>query len=444
MTTACATPKSTFRHGVHPNDRKGATAPRSIELKPFVEEYVLPLAQNLGKPPKPIVRVGQTVCRGEVIAVPDGFVSTALHAPVSGTVIGIEHRSHPTGQKLPAVVVRADPFSTQRDIDCLPRFNKTMPLAARLRLIQEAGLVGLGGAAFPTHVKLSIPEGKRIRFAILNGCECEPYLTCDHHVMVEHTAQAIRGLQVIMDLLGVERSYIGVEVNKPDAIAALKDAAAGLNVEIVPLEVKYPQGAEKFLIDAVLHREVPSGKLPLDLEVVVQNVGTAVALAQLADFGRPLIDRVVTVSGPGIERPANVRVPIGTPVRAVIEHCGGLRPGVKQLVLGGPLMGLAQKTLDVPVTKGTSGILAFMDVTGQLTEQPCLRCGRCLEACPMFLNPSMLSRLVRQENHEALQQYHLMDCLECAGCSYVCPSHIPLVQLLRMGKALVRQKSSRP
>jgi len=234
--------------------------------------------------------------------------------------------------------------------------------------------------------------------------------------------------------------YIGVELNKADAIAALAEAARGRDdVRIVPLEVKYPQGAEKMLIDAIFHREVPSGKLPLDLEIVVNNVGTAIALTDLLERGLPLIERVVTVTGPGVRRPANLIVPVGTPLEAVLEHCGGLRPTTRQVILGGPMMGMAQKSLDVPITKGISGVLALTEAAAMVEEEACIRCGRCLEACPMFLNPSRIAAVVRGEDVTQLGGLHVLDCFECASCSFVCPSRIPLVQLMRVGKAMVRQ-----
>ncbi|MBI2375786.1 MAG: electron transport complex subunit RsxC [Deltaproteobacteria bacterium] len=426
-----------FRHGVHPPEQKHSTEKCPIERAHFVEEYVLPLSQHLGAPSKPAVQPGQRVQRGQLIATPGGYVSTSLHAPVAGTVKAVELRPHPSGKLQDAIVIAADPYQSQEVRVRLERGEPENPSELVSR-IQSAGIVGLGGAAFPTHVKLKVPEGKKVTFAILNGCECEPYLTCDHRVMLERAPAVVRGLQLIMKALGVSRGTIGLEKNKMDAYAALK-AIAPSNIDVVALEVKYPQGAEKMLIDAVLHREVPSGKLPLDIEVVVNNVATAAAVTDLVDEGLPLIERAVTVTGPGIRRPANVMVPFGTPLRAVIDHCGGLLPEARQVVLGGPMMGFAQKDLDAPVVKGTSGILVLTEPARMVEEYACIRCGRCLEACPMFLNPSRLAYLVRVERPDALKAQHLLDCFECASCSFVCPSNIPLVQLMRIGKALVRK-----
>lgn len=426
---------ASFRHGVHPDDNKAATNARPIERVRFVDEYVLPLSQHIGRPAKAVVRVSQKVRRGQMIAEPDGFISTALHAPVTGTVIAIELRPHPSGQKSEAIVIRTDRFASQREPVPVPG-DGSVDLARR---VQMAGIVGLGGAAFPSHVKLSVPEGKNVRFVIVNGCECEPYLTCDHRVMVERPEAVLRGLELTMEQLGAERGYIGIEANKPDAIEALRGLTEDHDsVEVVPLTVKYPQGAEKMLIDAILHREVPDGGLPLDLEIVCNNAGTMAAIGDLVDRGLPLIERVVTVTGPGVRRPANLLVPIGTPLEAVLEHGGGLRPETRHVILGGPMMGNAQKTLGVPILKGTSGVLALTHITFE-QEQPCIRCGRCLEACPIFLNPSRLALLVRAERPEELTARGQMSCFECASCSFVCPSHIPLVQLMRVGKALIRQ-----
>lgn len=432
---------ATFRHGVHPDDHKDLTCDLAIERMPFVDEYVLPLSQHTGAPSRPLVGPGMPVQRAQMIAAPDGFISTALHAPVTGTVKAIELRPHPNGRRMPAIVIEIDPFASQR-LEPLPPLDVESHSAADIvRRVQEAGLVGLGGAAFPSHVKLQVPEGKHARFVILNGCECEPYLTCDHRVMVERSADVVRGLRTILRLVGAPRGYVGIEDNKPDALQAIRQAAGEDGViTVVPLEVKYPQGAEKFLIDAILHREVPSGKLPIELEVVVQNIGTAVALTDLLQTGKPLIERVVTVSGDGVRRPANLVVPVGTPLRQVLEHCGGLHPQTRQVILGGPMMGLAQKDLDAPILKGASGLLALTRPAESFHEDPCIRCGRCLDACPMFLNPSRLAALARHDEVEGLSSLHVLDCCECASCSFVCPSNIPLVQWMRVGKAMVRQQ----
>jgi electron transport complex protein RnfC len=431
---------SSFRHGIHPDDMKEMTNALAVERLPFVEEYILQLSQHTGAPSRPLVAAGMHVERGQMIAAPDGYISTALHAPVTGTVRTIELRPHPNGQRMPAIVIGIDPYHSQRFKRQGPPDEP--PFDEVPRLVQEAGIVGLGGAAFPSHVKLRLPEGKKAEFVILNGCECEPHLTCDHRIMVEQPEAVVRGLRRIMQQVDAKRGYIGIEANKPDAIDALRAVINGDghdNIEVVPLRVKYPQGAEKMLIDAIFHKEVPSGKLPLDLEIVVNNVGTAVAMTDLFEKGQPLIERVVTVTGPGIARPANLLVPLGTPLKALIDHCGGLSPETRQVIMGGPMMGLAQKRLDVPIIKGISGVLALTTPATIREEDPCIRCGRCLDACPMFLNPSRLALSARFEQIEGLLEHNVMDCFECASCSFSCPSNIPLVQLIRVGKAMVRK-----
>jgi electron transport complex protein RnfC len=361
---------------------------------------------------------------------------------VTGEVTAVDLRLHPNGKMMLAVVIEADPFDSQRLPELPPVDLEGLTPPEMVERVQRGGLVGLGGAAFPSHVKFQVPEGRRIRFVVINGCECEPYLTCDHRLMVERPEAVVRGAEIIMTYVGTERGTIGIEANKPDAIAALR-AVAPPGIDVIALQVKYPQGAEKLLIDAVFRERVPPGGLPLDIEMLVNNVGTTAALADLFDRGEPLIERVVTVTGPAVNRPRNLRVPLGTPLSAVIDHCGGLRPGVHQVVLGGPMMGMAQKSLDVPVLKGCSGVLC-LDRAARVPERelPCIRCGRCLEACPMFLNPARLTQLIRAEHLDDLEALYLTSCFECAACSFACPSRIPLVQWLRMGKAMLRNRQA--
>lgn len=431
-----------FRHGIHPDERKEETDHLPIERMPFVGEYVLPLSQHLGAPSLPIVNVGQRVKRGDMIAKPAGYISTALHTPVTGTVKEIGLRPHPTGKTLPAIVIRTDPYASQRWVDRPVTHPDQLPNREVVRLVQEAGIVGLGGAAFPSHVKLQVPEGKKIEYYILNGCECEPFLTCDHRIMVERADAILHALRFMMRQVDAEAGFVGIEVNKPDAIEKLTELAKqDTDISIVPLKVKYPQGAEKMLIDAVWKRQVPAGKLPMDVSVMVNNVGTAVAVHDLWAKGLPLIERVVTIRGTAIPRPKNLMIPLGTPIREVLGYCGADLDNLRQLIMGGPMMGMAQKNLDAPVIKGTSGLLGFTEsLQREVREHPCIRCGRCLDACPMLLNPSRLAMLVNSNHLDQLDQYHLMDCIECGSCSFTCPSHIPLVQLIRHGKALIRQK----
>ncbi len=431
-----------FRGGVHPAQNKDTTCGLPIERMPFVEQYVLPLFQHIGAPSVAVVTPGEHVQRGQLIAEAAGFVSTTLHAPVTGKVAAIELRLHPNGKMMPAIVLDTDPFDSQRLPKAAPLDPAQLSMADMVACVRQGGLVGLGGAAFPSHVKFQVPEDRRVQAVVVNGCECEPFLTCDHRLMVERPEAVVRGTEIIMLQVGAERGSIGVEANKPDAIAALR-AVTKPSIEVVPVQVKYPQGAEKLLINAIFQREVPEGGLPLDIEILVNSVGTTVALADLLDRGIPLIERIVTVTGPAVARPRNLLVPLGTPLSALLEHCGGLLPDVHQVVIGGPMMGMAQKSLDVPILKGASGILCLdRAATPPAQEFPCIRCGRCLEACPMFLNPTRLAALARAEQLDALEEHHLMSCFECAACSFACPSRITLVPGMRMGKGMLRNRKA--
>ncbi len=437
-----------FRHGIHPQGHKEDTEHLGVERMPFVGRYVMPLSQHAGAPSRPVVKAGERVERGQVIAEPGGFVSTTLHSPVTGTVYALAPRHHPAGKLADAIEIEADRFASQRLEDRPAVPWRELNIGEFVAQVQGAGLVGMGGAAFPTHVKYQLPAGKKVRRLIANGCECEPYLTADHRTMVEQPREILRGIEILAHHLGVEETAIGVELNKADAIEALEQAieeqSPEVPVRVVPLKVKYPQGAEKMLIDAVYGVEVPAGGLPLDVEALVNNVGTMAAIADWFDHGRPLIERIVTVAGPGVERPANLLVPVGTPVRAVLDHCGGLRPETVEVVMGGPMMGMPLANLDVPVLKGTSGILAFTEAEARLAnEYTCIRCGRCVEACPQFLNPSRLARLARVGRYEEMEEFFAVDCMECGSCSFACPSGIPIVQLIRVGKQALRERSQK-
>ena len=390
-----------------------------------------------------MVEVGERVARGQQVAEPGGFVSTTLHAPVAGRVTAISPRPHPAGRLVTAIEIEADPFSAQRLPAGEPLDAGGLSNERFVGELQQAGLVGMGGAAFPTHVKYQLPEGRRVERLLVNGCECEPFLTADHRLMVEQADGVVRGAEIAAAQLGVVETVFGVEVNKPDAVAALARAIDGRPaMRVAPLAVKYPQGAEKMLIRAVYGVEVPSGKLPLDVGMVVNNVATMTAIADWFDRRRPLVERVVTVSGPGVRRPANLLVPVGTPVRAVLEHCGGLDEETREVVMGGPMMGTPLASLDVPVLKGTSGLLAFTAEAARLpAEYTCIKCGRCVEACPQFLNPSRLGRLSRAGRFEEMMGYHAMDCVECGSCSFACPSGIPIVQLIRVAKGALRERA---
>ncbi|OQY27773.1 MAG: electron transport complex subunit RsxC [Candidatus Cloacimonetes bacterium 4572_55] len=435
----------TFRHGIHPAEFKDYTKNLPIERIPFTNEYVLPLSQHLGGPSRAVVKPGDKVYRGQLIAEASGFVSATLHASVTGKVKAIESRNHPSGNLVKSIIIERDPYSPQtlhneRKID----WEKISPKEA-LREIQMGGFVGLGGAAFPTHVKLAVPPGKKARFFIINAAECEPYLTTDHRMMLEQADSMLLGIRISMKILGAEKAYIGIETNKPDAIEYLRQVIpSDMACEVAPVQTKYPQGAEKMLITAILKRDVPSGKLPIDAEVVVHNVGTLVGIGDLFKHGKPLIERVVTITGPGIHRPANLMIPLGMKLNQVLDYCGGLKENTRQLLFGGPMMGAPQSFLDVPIMKGTSGIVALTDKeVFPRKERACIRCSRCIDACPVFLNPSRLGSFARVKRYEEMMDFHLMDCIECASCSYVCPSSIPLVQRFRVAKGMLREKQAR-
>lgn len=436
-----------FRHGVHPQDHKEQTRDLAIRQFPFAPLLIMPLQQHLGAPAVPVVREGQELTRGQTIATPDGFMSVAMHAPVSGVVRRIALAPTIAGSMVNSVFIEPIPASTQEIDEGEPCDLETATRDDIINAIQNAGIVGLGGAAFPTHAKLRIPDDKQVDTLIINGVECEPYLTTDHRVMLEQTADIYSGIRYLVKATGAARTVIAVEANKRDAVEALERARpADLAVSIEVLKVKYPQGAEKILIKALFNREVPRGGLPIDVGVICTNVATTAEIGRLLPHGRGIQERVITVAGPGVEKPGNYLIAIGTPVRFVLETCGA-DPDITRVFMGGPMMGPAVSNLDIPVTKGTSGILAFTKrETAAIAEQkiyPCIHCARCLEACPVFLNPSQLGLQAKNENYDRMaDEFNLFDCFECGACTYVCPSHIPLVQYFRLAKKMVRKTRS--
>ncbi len=434
-----------FRHGVHPPDSKALTAGLAVRRMPFPERVVLPLRQHAGRPARLVAQVGQRVERGDLLGEADGHVSAPVHASAAGTVEAVGLWPHPDGSWQPAVTLAVDRDSPQAPRPrIVPRWEELSP-AGIVAAVRDAGVVGLGGAAFPTHVKLAPPAGTRLDCLVVNGCECEPYLTTDHRTMVDFPDRVALGVRILMTCLGVRRALVGVERNKPDAIEALRGALAGVpGVEVLPLTVKYPQGAEKMLVRALLGREVPSGKLPLDAGCLVQNVASAATLAEVFETGLPLVERIVTVTGPGLVRPANLIVPVGTLLRDLFAACGGLRDDARKVVLGGPMMGGAVASLDAPVLKGTTGVVVLRAQDCRpMEQQPCIRCGRCLDACPVFLNPQRMGALARQQRLDELQAAHLSDCMLCGCCSYACPSNIPLSQQFAAARTALRQRAAK-
>jgi electron transport complex protein RnfC len=432
-----------FRHGVHPPELKALTADRPIRRLPFPDEVVLPLRQHAGRPARVVVRVGQRVERGDCVAEADGFVSVPIHASAAGTVVDVGWWPHPDGSMATAVRIAVDPFAIHAPRPRLvPRWEGLTP-AQVVQAVQDAGVVGLGGAAFPTHVKLAPPRDVSIQTIILNGAECEPYLTADHRTMVEYPHRVVIGAQVMRHALGAARVVLGVERNKPDAIAALATAAAAdPAIRVLPLTVKYPQGAEKMLIHAVTGREVPSGQLPAAAGVLVQNVGSAAAIAEVFETGLPLIERIVTVTGRGVRTPGNFIVPVGTRLSDLLVRCGGLTDDAAEVIVGGPMMGQAQGNLEAPVTKGTTGVVVLTrDEVRRPERYPCISCGRCLDACPVFLNPSELGQLAELARYDEMEALHLADCMLCGSCAYVCPSNIPLAQLFSLSKVALRRRA---
>lgn len=413
---------------------------------PYPSELVLPLRQHAGAPATLRVKVGDHVERGDTLADANGFVSVPIHASAAGTVAAIDWWPHPDGSMAEAVRLKVDAFAPQVPRPRLVPKWDGLTVDQVVSAVQQAGVVGLGGAAFPTHVKLKPPKGTAVHTLIVNGAECEPYLTSDHRTMAEYPERVMFGIRVMMHTLGVPKCVVGIERNKPDAIEAMKKAVpSDLAVEILPLTVKYPQGAEKMLIHAVIGIEVPSGTLPASVGVVVQNVGSIAAIAEVFETGLPLIERIVTVSGRGVHKPGNFIVPVGTKLRDLLEYCGGLTDDAAEVINGGPMMGLAQPNLDAPVIKGTTGIVVLTkSETRDRAEYPCIHCGRCLDACPVFLNPSMLGDLARVGRYEEMAENHLADCMLCGSCSFVCPSNIPLAQLFSASKAALKRVPPAP
>jgi electron transport complex protein RnfC len=427
---------TTFSGGVHPFEGKEYTEKKKIEILPSPKSVAIPLAQHIGAPTEPLVEKGQEVKAGQKIAEANGYISVPVHSSVAGKVKSIDLIDHPVSGRGRAVLIEA--AETESWVETIAEEKDYFDLTVEEMRdrIREAGIAGMGGATFPTHVKLAPPPDKKIDVAILNGVECEPYLTADHRLMLENPEDIMNGFRLIMKILGVKQGIIGIENNKKDAVRVMHGhIKKNDHIEIRVFPVKYPQGAEKQLIKATLNREVPSGGLPMDIGVVVQNVGTAKAIYEAVAFRKPLTQRIVTVTGPGVKEPKNVLVPIGTRFQEVIDFCGGLTEQATKIIMGGPMMGIAQPHLNVPVVKGTSGILILEEKQSHLPpEKPCINCGRCVEVCPSHLLPTTLQNLVDYDSIEEAERLHIMDCIECGSCSFICPANRYLVQSIRHGK----------
>ena len=423
--------------GVHPPENK-ITAGKKLEFLPLPASVIIPISQHIGAPARVLVNKGDVVKTGQLIAASGGFVSANIHSSVSGKVLKTDQFLDSTGYRRMAVQITVEGDEWMEDIDRSPEIKKDFSLSGEeiRNKILAAGLVGLGGATFPSHVKLSVPQGKKAEYLIVNAVECEPYLTSDHALMMEKGEEIMVGTRLMMKALGAEKAIIGIENNKPDAIEYLTGLASkekGISVQ--GLKVKYPQGGEKQLVAALLKREVPSGGLPIDVGVVAFNVGSVYAAYEAVQKNKPLIERVVTITGKSLKNPSNFIVRIGTPVQALVDAAGGLPEDTGKVVNGGPMMGKALNSLEVPIVKGSSGILVIPDEEAHRGEVlTCIRCSKCVSVCPMGLEPYLLQALAERELWDRCEREKVMDCIECGSCSYVCPSNRPLLDYIRLGK----------
>ena len=428
--------------GVHPAENK-FSADKAIETLGLPENVFIPVAQHIGAPAQALVKKGDQVKAGQLIAKSGGFVSANIHSSVSGKVIKVDLAPDSSGYPKQGIFIKVDGDEWEDGIDLSPELKTDFEADSKkiINKINDAGIVGLGGATFPTHVKLVPPQKMKAEMLIINGVECEPYLTSDHRVMLERADETLVGIKLLMAALMVDKAYIGIENNKKDAIGHLRDLTSNdTSIELVPLKVKYPQGGEKQLIKAVTGREVASGALPISVGAVVSNVGTALAVYEAVQKNKPLVERVVTLTGKSVKKPSNFMVRVGTPINKLIEAAGGLPEDTGKVISGGPMMGKAVSSMDVPVTKGTSGILIMPEKESKReTMQNCIRCSRCVTVCPMGLEPYYLMTVSDKQIWDKAEDHHVMDCIECGSCSYTCPADRPLLDYIRLGKGKVGQ-----
>ena len=424
--------------GVHPSENKLSGA-KPIEVLPLPDVVTIPLVQHIGAPAVAKVAKGDKVVTGQLIAEAGSFMSANIHAPVSGTVTAVDMVPNGQGLRQAMITIKREGDDWAEGIDRSETIVRECTLSAQeiVARIKDAGIVGMGGATFPTQVKITPPKGKTIEKLVINGAECEPYLTADHRLMLEKPAEIIDGIHLMMLALDVKEAHVGVENNKMDAVEALRAAAKNVEgITIHDLPVRYPQGGEKQLVYALTRRKVPTGGLPLDVGCVVSNVGTVYAIQQAIREGRPLVQRVTTVGGL-VNNPGNFLVSVGTPIDTLLEACGGMQSGARMLISGGPMMGMAITRTDIPVTKGTSGVLVLGEEAVDPVESACINCGRCLRACPMQLMPTLLDRCVRADRYDEAEKYGIMNCIECGACTFVCPAKRLLTQSCRQGKKVI-------